>query len=383
MSPKPVHELLESVRKRYKKASRAEKSVILDEFCANYNCHRKSAIRKIRQKTYQRPKISYKKKGRPYVYHGKKLIKVLECIWSTAYFPCSTHLKACIPLWLPHYESSFKPIPDDIKTLLLRISPATINRLLSSARIKHKKRGRSTTKPGTLLRNQIPIKTDQWNEFKPGFMEFDTVAHCGDSVAGQYVNTVDSVDIASGWSEQRAVWGKGEAAISEQIKNIEQSVPFPILGFDADNGKEFLNYHLYRYFINRKVPVQFTRSRAYKKNDNSHVEQKNWTHVRQWLGYARFENPELTTLLNDLYKNEWRLFHNFFCPSVKLLEKKRIGSKTVKKHDKPKTPYQRLIESEHISYKIKEQLIKTFESLNPFDLRKAIMAKIKEIRKLI
>jgi hypothetical protein len=284
---------------------------------------------------------------------------------------------------LPHYENSVKPISDDIKQLLLRISSATINRLLSSARSKHKKRGKSTTKPGSLLRNQIPIKTDQWNEFKPGFMEFDTVAHCGDSVAGQYVNTIDSVDIASGWSEQRAVWGKGETACAEQVKNIEKSLPFPILGFDADNGREFLNYHLYRYFVNRKVPVQFTRARAYKKNDNAHVEQKNWTHIRQWLGYARFQNPELVPLLNDLYKNDWRLFHNFFCPSVKLLEKKRIGSKTIKKHDIPKTPYQRLIESDYISCKVKEQLTKTFNSLNPFDLHKAIMLKIKHIRKHI
>jgi len=383
MSPKPAHELLESIRKRYKRASRVEKTVILNEFCANHSCHRKSAIRKIKQKPYQKLKISYKKKGRPYIYHDKKLIKVLECIWSTAYFPCATHLKACIPIWLPHYENSFKPVPDDIKKLILKISAATINRLLYSARIKYKKRGRSTTKPGTLLKNQIPIKTEQWNEFRPGFMEFDTVAHCGDSTAGQYVNTVDAVDIASGWTEQRAVWGKGEAASAEQVKDIEKSVPFAILGFDADSGGEFLNYHLYRYFVNRKVPVQFTRSRAYKKNDNAHVEQKNWTHVRQWLGYVRFENPELVPLLNDLYKNEWRLFHNFFCPSVKLLEKKRIGSKTVKKHDKPKTPYQRLIESEYVSSNIKERLTKTFESLNPFVLRKAIMVKIKEIRKLI
>ena len=383
MSPRPVNELLEKIRKRYKKASRAEKSVILNEFCANYTCHRKSAIRTIRQKYCQKPKISYKIKGRPRVYHDKKLIKVLESIWSTAYFPCSKRLKACIPIWLPYYEMSFGSIPKNIKILLLRISTGTIDNLLNISRLRHKKRGRATTKPGTLLRNSIPIKTDQWDEFKPGFMEFDTVAHCGESIAGQYVNTIDAVDIATGWSEQRAIWGKGEAATFEQIKDIENSVPFDFLGFDSDNGGEFINYHLWRYFVNRKTPAQFTRSRAYKKNDNSHVEQKNWTHIRQWLGYGRFENPELVPLLNNLYKNEWRFFHNLFCPSVKLLEKKRVGSKTIKLHDKPKTPYQRIMESSCVSDNVKEQLSKTFKSLNPFELHRAIMAKIKVIRRYI
>ncbi|MFH1504248.1 MAG: integrase [Candidatus Omnitrophota bacterium] len=383
MSPRPVNELLEKISKRYIKASRIEKSLILNEFCANHSCHRKSAIRTIRQKPYLKPKITYKKKGRPCIYRDKRLIKILEAIWSTAYFPCSKRLKACIPLWLPYYEISFGSVSENIKILLLRISTGTIDNLLTTSRLKYKKRGRSTTKPGTLLRNKIPIKTDQWNEFKPGFMEFDTVAHCGESVAGQYVNTVDAVDIASGWSEQRAVWGKGEAAAFEQIKDIEDSIPFPFLGFDSDNGGEFINYHLWRYFVNRKVPAQFTRSRAYKKNDNSHIEQKNWTHVRQWFGYGRFENPKLVPLLNNLYKSEWRLFHNFFCPSVKLIDKKRIGSKTIKIHDKPKTPYQRLIESEHVSDNIKELLTKTFKSLNPFELRKAIMIKIKEICRYI
>ena len=190
---------------------------------------------------------------------------------------------------------------------------------------------KNTKKPGSLLRNQIPIKTSQWEETIPSHIESDTVHHCGDTVAGQYVLTVNYDDIATGWTEQRAVWGKGELEVLQQTKDVENSLPFKILGFDSDNGGEFINNHLYKYFTQRsKHPVQFTRSRAYKKNDNAHVEQKNWTHVRQWLGYNRFENPKIVTLLNDLYKTEWRLYHNFFIPSVKLLEKKRIASKTVK-----------------------------------------------------
>jgi hypothetical protein len=193
-----------------------------------------------------------------------------------------------------------------------------------------------------------------------------------------YINTIDSVDIATGWTEQRAVWGKGESGVLEQIKNIEKSLPFPILGFDCDNGGEFLNQHLPRHFTQRKQPVQFTRSRAYHKDDNAHIEQKNWTHIRQWLGYDRLGKRNLLPLLN-LYTKEWRLFHNFFCPSVKLIAKERIGSKTIKHHDHPKTPYQRIMESSHIHDAVKSSLSKQLENLNPFLLRKIMDKKMKKI----
>jgi hypothetical protein len=270
-------------------------------------------------------------------------------------------------------------LPPEVVKALSHISPATIDRLLSSTRIQYQKRGRSTTKPGTLLRNQIPIQTNQWNESRPGFLEADTVAHCGDSLAGMFAYTIDAVDIATGWPEQRALWGKGETGALEQIHDIESSLPFPLLGFDCDNGSEFLNHHLYRHFTQRKKPVQFTRSRAYHKQDNAHIEQKNWTHIRQWLGYQRFDNPLIVPLLNRLYTQEWRLFHNFFCPSAKLLAKERIGSKTLKRYDSPQTPYQRIINSPLISPQTKQSLSKQLESLNPFMLRNAMEEKIKKI----
>ncbi len=327
MSPRPLQELLENILKRYEKATRQKKSIILDEFCANHKCHRKSAIRIFGKFVKYKPaKTNFLIRGRPPIYDDALLIKTLRCIWVHAYFPCAKNLKACIPLWLPAYEKTFRILPDKTRKLLLNISAATIDRILIRIRARYKKRGRSTTKPGTLLKNKIPIKTEQWNEEKPGFIEADTIAHCGDSVAGQYVFTVDAVDIATQWTEQRAIWGKGEAETFKQIKDIETSLPFKILGFDADNGGEFINYHLYRYFVNRKIPIQFTRSREYKKNDNAHVEQKNWSIVRQWIGYARFDRQLLVTLLNDLYRNEWKLFHNFFHPSVKLISKERVGS---------------------------------------------------------
>lgn len=199
---------------------------------------------------------------------------------------------------------------------------------------------------------------------------------------GEYANTVDAVDILTGWSEQRAVWGKGETAVREQIKDIENSLPFPMLGLDCDNGKEFLNLHMYRYCVERRIPVQFTRSRPYHKNDNAHVEGKNWTHVRQWLGYRRFDDPQIVDLLNDLYKNEWRVFQNFFLPSVKLKDKKRVGSKIIKVHDSPKTPCQRVLESKHVKPDVKERLQNQFKTLNPFRLRRTINEKIAKIHRL-
>jgi hypothetical protein len=380
MSPRSKWEYVETVFLRYKHASKAQKGRILDEFCASLRYHRKHAIRLLRGfKRFTKPKP--KKRGRKPVYQNDTIIKPLKKIWLAANLPCSKRLKVILPLWLPGYETLYGLLSPEVKRALSTISPATIDRLLTHTRIHHSKRGRSTTKPGTLLKNRIPIQTNQWNESRPGFLEADTVAHCGESLFGMFAYTIDFVDIATGWTEQRAVWGKGETGVLEQIKNIEKTLPFPLLGFDCDNGSEFLNYHLFRHFTERKQPVQFTRSRAYHKQDNAHIEQKNWTHVRQWLGYQRLDNPTVIPLLNNLYSKEWKLFHNFFCPSMKLIAKERIGSKTLKSHDIPKTPYQRIIESPHIPDSIKKALTKQLATLNPFLLRKAMEIKLQKIFK--
>jgi hypothetical protein len=382
MSPRSKREYREAVHLRYKNATRREKTAILDEFCATCGCHRKHAIRVLKRfKRFTKPKA--KKRGKPSIYQNEAIGKPLKEIWLKANLPCSKRLKIILPLWLPGYVQLFGQLPADVATALLRISPATIDRILKTIRIHYTKRGRSTTKPGTLLRKKIPIKTNQWDESRPGFLEADTVAHCGESTSGMYVNTIDFVDIATGWTEQRAVWGKGESGVLEQIKNIEKTLPFSILGFDCDNGGEFLNYHLLRHFTERKQPVQFTRSRAYHKDDNAHIEQKNWTHIRQWLGYDRLDNPKVVPLLNNLYTKEWRLFHNFFCPSVKLIAKERIGSKTIKHHDSPKTPYHRIMDSPHIHESVKRSLSNQLENLNPFMLRKIMDKKLKTIFSII
>jgi hypothetical protein len=311
------------------------------------------------------------------------VLEPLKKIWLAANLPCSKHLKVILPLWLPSYVKEFGSLSLEVVKALLRISPATLDRLLEPARVRYRGRGRTTTKPGTLLRKQIPIKTNQWDETRPGFLEADTIAHCGQSLLGDFVYTIDTLDIATGWTEQRAVWGKGETEVLRQIQDIEDSLPFPLLGFDCDNGSEFLNWHLMRHFNQREKPVHLTRSRPYHKDDNAHVEQKNWTHVRQWLGYHRLDKPVLVGLMNDLYSQEWRLYHNFFLPSVKLMEKKLVDEKTMKRYDQPKTPYQRVLESPYVSASVKRSLKEQFENLNPFRLRKAIENKLNTIFKIL
>lgn len=382
MSPRSKREYLAAIVVRYRRSSRKAKTAILNEFCNTCNYHRKHALRLIR--TFRRfTRKPLGKRGRRPSYDPEQLLVPLKRIWLAANLPCSKRLKAILPLWLPGYVKTYGTISQELAGALLAVSPATIDRILQPVRARHTKHGRATTKPGTLLRKHIPVKTNQWDESRPGFLEADTVAHCGSSTEGVFAYTLDCVDIATGWTEQRAVWGKNYQDVIDQIRDIERSLPFPLLGFDADNGSEFLNHHLLRYLTDRKRPIQFTRSRAYHKDDNAHVEQKNWTHVRQWLGYDRLDNPKAVPLMNQLYTTEWRLFQNFFCPSVKLISKERIASKTVKRYDKPQTPYQRVLASSSTDDSTKANLRAMYKTLNPFTLRKAMEDKLKAIFKTL
>jgi hypothetical protein len=375
-------EYLETIYLRYKRASLKEKTLILNEFVLNCGYHRKHAIRVLNNfKRFTKPKP--KKRGRPSVYNKPSVLEPLKHIWLTANLPCSKRLKIIIPLWLPTYAKEFGGLPLGAVKALLRISAATIDRLLEPTRVKYRGRGRTTTKPGMLLRKQIPIKTDQWDETRPGFLEADTLAHCGESLLGDFVYTVNFVDIATGWTEQRAVWGKGETDVLKQICDVENTLPFALLGFDCDNGSEFLNWHLMRHFSQRAKPIQFTRSRPYHKDDNAHVEQKNWTHVRLWFGYHRLDKCDLVGLMNDLYTQEWNSYHNFFLPSVKLVEKKLVEGKHIKRYDTPKTPYQRVLESPYVAASVKRSLKEQFENLNPFKLRRIMEDKLKNIFRVL
>jgi len=257
----------------------------------------------------------------------------------------------------PSYEHEFGPLAPDVAAKLLRASAATLDRLLRPLRALHPKR-RCTTRPGSLLKTQIPIRTHFWDVDRPGFFEADTVAHCGNSMAGDFVHSLTFTDICSGWTENRAVWGRGSLGVLERIQDIEAHLEFPVLGFDCDNGSEFLNHHLVRYFTDRpKQPALFSRSRPYAKNDNAFVEQKNWTHVRQLLGYDRLDKPALVPLINALYANEWSSLTNFFCPTLKLKSKTRLGVAPVRWTGKDfRSQTASLAVSDHLfSYRIGER----------------------------
>lgn len=374
MSHESKKEYLEAIKIRYKNAEKEGKTKILDEFCNNCYYNRKYAIRLLNSTSGKKKKK--KRAGRKKKYHNDEIKNFLKKLWKATNLICSKRLKTIIPLWLPYYSED---ISAESSQLLLEISPATIDRILQPDRKRYKKLGLARTKPGSLIKKQVPIKTNQWDESRAGFIEADTVAHCGNSVFGQFVYTVNTVDIATGWIESRAIWGKGQKGCFEAIRSIEEALPFRILGFDSDNGGEFLNWHLLSYFTKRKRPVEYTRSRSYQKNDNAHIEGKNWTHIRQYLGYMRFENPEIVDFMNDLYENEWSYFFNFFIPSVKLISKERIDGKQRKKYDTPKTPFERLLECGGIPKLEKERLIKLSENLDPFKLQKNIEMKVKSI----
>lgn len=372
MSKISREQYFQSIKQRYSEAGKKRKAKILDEYCKNCGYNRKYAIRKL-NKVVLRVTL---KSGRPREYDNDTIKQFLFETWEGSNYACSKRLKAMIPIWLPWYK---RTLTKEQTSLLLRISAATIGRIFKRAAKRYYRKGMSTTKPGSILKEFIPIKTNQWDETKPGFVETDTVAHCGSSIAGMFIYTVNMVDIATGWAIQRAVWGKGETGVLEAIRNMERTLPFKILGFDCDNGSEFLNWHLIRYFKNRTNPVNYTRSRPYHKNDNAHVESKNWTLVRQLLGYRRFDKLELLNLINSLYCEQWYMLVNMFLPSVKLIAKIRIGSKIIKKHDSPKTPLQRMLESKFISKETKKNLTNQFKLYNPYSLKKEINNKIKNI----
>ena len=374
MSNESKQEYLRSIKERYKNSSKKEKQKILDEFCTTCGYNRKYAIRILNTKTEKR--VRKKRSGRKKKYCSDEIRTFLIKLWKASNLACSVRLKAMIPMWLPYYNQE---LGESTKALLLSISASSIDRLLRTHRNRYKKLGLATTKPGSLIRKQIPIKTAQWDESRPGFIEADTVAHCGNSIAGMFVYSLNTVDIATGWSEARALWGKGQKVAFEAIRSIEGVFPFKLLGFDSDNGGEFINWHLYSYFLKRKHPVSYTRSRAYQKNDNAHIEGKNWTNIRQYFGYMRFENEEMVSLMNDLYENQWSLLINYFLPSMKLLNKERVGGRVVKKHSPPKTPMQRLIESKRITKRKSNKLLKISKGLNPFALQKIVEKKIKNI----
>ena len=375
MSIELKREYLQILRNRYKNLSKREKTRTLSDFCQDFGYSRKYAIR-ILNRTVE--PLRRKKPGRKPKYGAKEVFH-LRRIWMETGWICSKNLASAMKLWLPFYDHPL--FTNEIRQKLEKMSPSTIDRLLRQYRCK---KGISSTRSAkNLIKNKIPIELLRGKIKSPGFVEADTVAHCGKALLGRFIYSTTVTDLFSGWTENRATWGKDAIEIKKIIKDIEISLPFKIETFASDNGSEFLNEILTQYFWKREKAVKIVRGRPYRKNDNAHVEQKNWTHVRQLFGYGRIDNPLAVSFMNEIYELYWNPFNNFFIPSAKLIEKIRYGGRVVKKYDQPKTPYQRLMESSDIDVNTKRKLQERFESLNPFKLKKDLELIIERFKLLI
>ena len=357
-------EQLETLRRRYANRKAEGKSLILDELCADYDFHRKHAIRLMNTPATPPEQRIIRPGPEP---RYESIASVVETIWKAAEQPCGKRLVEALPLWIPFYQKRYESLTAKQRKLLGMISPASTDRLLAKCKVANPG-GISGTRPGNLLRQQIPIQGEVWDEKRPGFLEADSVAHCGGSLAGSFIWSLTYTDIASTWTEGRAVYNKGSKGVLDQTRDVEENLPFDLLGMDFDNGTEWLNWTLIRYLQERSKPVRVTRSRPYHSDDNAHVEQKNWMWPRQLLGYGRLEDPELVPLINKLFIEVWGPLHNFFLPSMKLIKKWREGAKWKRLHDKAKTAYKRLLMMDGLEAKEKRLLRDQFESLDPFEL---------------
>jgi hypothetical protein len=373
-------------KERYRKASKKLKGQILDEFCELCNYNRKYAARKLRSvkesRSYKKIKKSLQKtKGRKRTY-GAECIEPLVRVWAVLDFACSRRMAAgmadALDAMIRHNRIALTP---DVEAKLKKMSASTIDRLLASRRKAMCLKGRSGTKPGSLLKRDIPIRTGtEWDEDMVGFVEMDTVLHCGKTTRGQYCVSLDVTDIKTCWTEQHAALNKAQAHVFAAIKECRARMPFVLLGIDTDGGSEFINNEMYRYC--KAEHITFTRGRSYKKNDGAHIEQKNWSIIRQTIGYGRFETQTECDLLNAVY-DRLRLLTNFFMPSQKLTSKKRDGARIIRKLDEPKTPYRRVLDSDHISDKAKEGLTKLFYTLDPYELRREVTGLVNELYRTV
>ncbi len=377
------HDLAKEILKRYIASTKEEKKPILDEFCKNTGYDRKYAITKLK-KLQLTPNAKDSVAGK----HTRNRERMYDSYVSAVVEQIYEALggigaKRMHPLMSTMLEKGivFGHIKTDLITeaKVQAMSKGTLDRMMKKIREKNAIKGISTTRPGILLKSEIPLRVGTWEETDPGFSEIDLVAHCGDNGSGPFISTLNTTDISTAWFESEACMGKAQERILAGIKLIRERMPFGMLGIDSDNGSEFINHQLYNYCVGENIV--FTRSRAYKKNDNAHIEQKNFTTVRQVLGYQRFDTEEVLNLMNKLYRGPLRLYINFFQPSVKCIEKKRIGSKIKKVYDTAKTPYERVLAHPKTSEKTKETLTRLFKTLDPFKIRKEVDDLVHEIQK--
>jgi len=376
MSLKSRKELVKKAKGRYLKATKPEKVLILDELSQNTGLARNYLIQILSAKVdldYINP-INRKRR----VSYDANVVHYLKKIWTIFDYPCGQRLAPMMSEYVLVLER-FKEviIPDSVKEKVLKIKSATIDRRLEKFRTFRHKKTFSTTKPGSLLKKNIPIKTSSWDEMRLGYGELDTVAHCGNSAAGEFIFTLTYTDIASQWTISEAVMSKGQMGIKLALENIAKRLPFTLKGIDPDNGSEFINWQLYRHCLAHNI--EFTRGRPYAKNDNAHIEQKNYTHVRKLMGYGRMDKEWQLNKMNDLYWNEQDFYKNFFLSNKKLIKKKRVGTKIVKKYDIPRTPFQRLLENKEFPESEKEKMKMIYAKLNPAELKRGLDRKISKI----
>jgi hypothetical protein len=366
MARQSKREYRRSIHKRYRQGTRKEKTAMLEEFCRVCGYNRKYAIWLLsRPLSNAATRRAVTQRSATY---SKASIRVLAKVWEASGYLCSQRLKAAMAQWLPWIKRHFE-VSEKLEKEILAISARQMDRRLFIHKRTVKRRLYGTTRPGSLLKHMIPIKTDHWDVTLPGYLEIDLVSHSGASAAGEFLYTLDCVDIATGWVERQAVMGKGQLGIVAALREIEQRLPFSLRGIDSDNGSEFINTHLFNFCQQRPKDrsVQFTRSRPYKKDDNAHVEQKNWTHVRKLLGWERYDTHEALNAINDLY-TQLLIFQNLFQPSMKLRSKVRKGSRLIRHYDRPSTPFERVLKSSHKTLPQIQALKSTIENTDPFEL---------------
>jgi len=372
VSAQGKREYVQAIYQRYRRATRPEKRVMLDEFCKVTGYHRKHAIRVL---TGPAPGAARPARSRRAIY-GAGTIEALRAIWEAAGYPWSRRLHALLPLWLPWARRRLR-LRAAVEQQLRAISPRQMDRRLAPHRRQLTKRLYGRTKLGSLLKHHIPLKTDRWDVRVPGFTEIDLVAHCGSFGDGEFVHSLNLTDIHTTWVETAAVLGKSQRAVQTALEELRRALPFRLRGIDSDNGSEFINQHLWDYC--QAQEVQFTRGRPYKKDDNAHIEQKNWTHVRKLLGYVRYDSPVAQAAIHALYRRELRLLQNFFLPSVKLLAKVRVGARVRRRYDAPQTPLERVLACPDIRPELAAQLRRQRDGLDPFVLARAVEQQLERI----
>ena len=369
-------EYLKVIRERYWKArSKKERTQILDEYCVNTGQARKYVIRKMKLRASSSLKMRKKRKE---IYDGEVKASLAK-VWEIFDYPCGQRLKPLLEREVDRLrEFGELRISEEATSKLKRMSSATIDRKLKHQReVLRLLRSKGSSKPGSVLKQKIPIRLTEWDTAQLGYIEADLVFHCGTSTLGEHANTMSATEISTGWWEGEAIMGKSQERSFWALKEIRKRTPFDWRGIDSDNGQEFINQMLYKYC--QKERLEFTRSRPGRKNDNAYIEQKNWTHVRKVLGYLRYDTLEELMIINDLYRNELRLYKNFYQPVMKLVSKERIGGKIKRRYDIARTPYQSLIESKQISEEIKDELKGIYLGLNPAELKRRIDAKLDKL----